>query len=93
MRNNPYAQFRETNRKQLKVNFHTHAGVCMPNKCGELPMDEVIRAYHKAKYDALAISNHNEYIPPPLNNELLVYRCGRIHRPPTYEPGGNISFP
>jgi hypothetical protein len=72
MRNNPYAQFRETNRKQLKVNFHTHAGVCMPNKCGELPMDEVIRAYHKAKYDALAISNHNEYIPPPLNNELLV---------------------
>lgn len=72
MRNNPYAQFGATNRKQLKVNFHTHAGVCLPNKCGELPMDEVITAYRKAEYDALAISNHNEYVPPPQNNELLV---------------------
>ncbi|HOJ12166.1 MAG TPA: hypothetical protein PK733_16465, partial [Clostridiales bacterium] len=28
-----------------------------------LPMNEVIEAYKKAKYGALAISNHNKYIP------------------------------
>ncbi|MDL2233184.1 hypothetical protein LJC63_06345 [Ruminococcaceae bacterium OttesenSCG-928-L11] len=47
----------------LKVNFHTHAGVCVKGKCGELPMDAVAQAYKQAGYHAVAISNHNMYLP------------------------------
>lgn len=60
MRNNPYQHFQD--RTALKINFHTHAGVCVPGDCGELPMDDVVEAYRRAGYQALAISNHNRYV-------------------------------
>lgn len=60
---NPYESVKTQDYNWVKTNFHTHAGVCIKGDCGELPMDEVIEAYKKAKYNALAISNHNRYIP------------------------------
>ncbi len=60
---NPYSLLNTQNYKWIKTNFHTHAGVCEKGNCGELPMNEVIEAYKKAEYEALAISNHNIYIP------------------------------
>ena len=46
----------------LKANFHTHAGVCIPGKCGIHPLEDVVDAYKRADCNVLAISNHNKYI-------------------------------
>lgn len=62
MRRNPYKHFQDEDRTAVKVNFHTHAGVCVPGDCGELPMDDVVEAYRRAGYQALAVSNHNRYV-------------------------------
>jgi len=62
MRNNPYEHMHDADRIPVKTNFHAHAGVCIPNDCGELPMDDVVEAYRRAQYGALAISNHNRYV-------------------------------
>ncbi len=63
MLTNPYESLHDTGRRWIKTNFHTHAGVEVPGDCGELPLDDVVRAYAKAKYGALAISNHDRYLP------------------------------
>ena len=47
----------------LRVNLHTHAGVCKPGKCGILPLEDVSAAYAAARYDTIAISNHDMYLP------------------------------
>lgn len=59
----PYADIAQSDFQCFKVNFHTHAGVCIPGKCGILPLDEVTQAYCKAGYSALAVSNHDVYTP------------------------------
>lgn len=60
---NPYASMESDGRAWIKTNFHTHAGIEQPGNCGELPLDAVIEAYRRAGYGALAISNHNVYLP------------------------------
>lgn len=62
MRRNPYEHFQDADRTAVKVNFHTHAGICVLGDCGELPMDDVVEAYRRAGYQALAVSNHNRYV-------------------------------
>lgn len=62
---NPYEKLAQPGRSWVKTNFHTHAGICEPGNCGELPMDEVLKAYRKAGYGALAISNHNVFLEHP----------------------------
>lgn len=62
MLTNPYESLHDAGRRWIKTNFHTHAGVGIAGDCGELPLDDVVRAYAKAKYGALAISNHNRYL-------------------------------
>ncbi len=59
----PYADITDPKYDCKRVNFHTHAGVCQPGKCGIHSMKAVADAYMYARYDALAFSNHDMYLP------------------------------
>lgn len=62
MYENPYGILQQEEGRWIKTNFHTHAGICEKGNCGELPANQVIEAYRRAGYGALALSNHNIYI-------------------------------
>ena len=60
--------------KPLKTNYHIHAGIEKENSCGKLPMDAVVSAYAEAKYDAIAVTNHDTFIPIVPHSDIALLK-------------------
>jgi len=60
---NPYEGLNNPNASWQKTGFHIHAGVEKEDLCGIHPMADVVKAYEDAGYDAIAVTNHDCYIP------------------------------
>ena len=60
--------------KPLKTNYHIHAGIGEKGSCGELPMDAVVSAYAKAGYDAIAVTNHDTFLPIKERDDITLLK-------------------
>jgi len=60
--------------KPLKTNYHIHAGIEKEGSCGQLPMSAVVSAYADADYDAIAVTNHDTFLPITPRDDITLLK-------------------